>query len=76
MWILAQEKERLGSMPTAAQYGLLIKLCGSANIFSAYETMQYLKRGHERRPHAPSILIFAFAILIVAIVPNHLLPYV
>ncbi|PBK87291.1 hypothetical protein ARMGADRAFT_1034861 [Armillaria gallica] len=42
-WILAQEQERLGSMPTAAQYGLLVKLCGSANLFSAYETMRYLK---------------------------------
>ncbi|PBK87298.1 hypothetical protein ARMGADRAFT_1168654 [Armillaria gallica] len=73
MWILAQEKGRPGSMPTAAQYGLLVTLCGSANLFSAYETMQYLKRGRERRPRAPSILIFAFAILIVAIVLNHLL---
>ncbi|SJL08701.1 uncharacterized protein ARMOST_12070 [Armillaria ostoyae] len=54
MWILAQEKERTESMPTAAQYGLLVKLCGSANIFSAYETMRYLKRGRERRSQAPS----------------------
>ncbi|KAK0431175.1 hypothetical protein EV421DRAFT_196844 [Armillaria borealis] len=73
MWILAQEKERTESMPTAAQYGLLVKLCGSANIFSAYETMRYLKRGRERRSQAPSSLIFAFAILAVAIVLNHLL---
>ncbi|KAK0189956.1 hypothetical protein F5146DRAFT_1139458 [Armillaria mellea] len=47
MWILAQEKEHLGSMPTAAQYSLLVKLCGSANLLSAYETMRYLKHGHE-----------------------------
>ncbi|SJL08694.1 uncharacterized protein ARMOST_12063 [Armillaria ostoyae] len=73
MWILAQEKERTESMPTAAQYGLLVKLCGSANLFSAYETMRYLKRGRERRSQAPSSLIFAFAILVVAIVLNHLL---
>ncbi|SJL08680.1 uncharacterized protein ARMOST_12049 [Armillaria ostoyae] len=26
-------------------YGLLVKLCGAANLFSAYETMRYLKRG-------------------------------
>ncbi|SJL08692.1 uncharacterized protein ARMOST_12061 [Armillaria ostoyae] len=73
MWILAQEKERTESMPTAAQYGLLVKLCGSTNLFSAYETMQYLKRGRERRSQAPSSLIFAFAILVLAIVLNHLL---
>ncbi|KAK0189946.1 hypothetical protein F5146DRAFT_645865 [Armillaria mellea] len=73
MWILAQEKERLGSMPTAAQYGLLVKLCGSANLFSVYETVRYLKCGHERRSRAPSSLIFAFAILVLAIVLNHLL---
>ncbi|KAK0236573.1 hypothetical protein EDD85DRAFT_952539 [Armillaria nabsnona] len=73
MWILAQETKRPGSMPTAAQYGLLVKLCGSANLFSAYETMRYLKRGRERRSRAPSSLIFAFAILIVTIVLNHLL---
>ncbi|SJL08685.1 uncharacterized protein ARMOST_12054 [Armillaria ostoyae] len=73
MWILAQEKERTGSMPTAAQYGLLVKLCGSANIFSAYETMRYLKRGRERRSQAPSSLIFAFTTLVLAIVLNHLL---
>ncbi|SJL08698.1 uncharacterized protein ARMOST_12067 [Armillaria ostoyae] len=73
MWILAQEKERLGSMPTAAQYGLLVKLCGSANLSSAYETVRYLKRGHERRSQAPSSLIFAFVVLVVAIVLNHLL---
>ncbi len=36
------------------------KLCGSANIFSAYETMQYLKRGRERRSKAPTSLIFCF----------------
>ncbi|PBK70413.1 hypothetical protein ARMSODRAFT_1017958 [Armillaria solidipes] len=76
MWILAQEKECPGSMPTAAQYGLLVKLCGSANLFSAYETMRYLKRGHERRSQAPSSLIFAFTVLILAIVLNHLLSYV
>ncbi|PBK58184.1 hypothetical protein ARMSODRAFT_984049, partial [Armillaria solidipes] len=73
MWILAQEKERLGSMPTAAQYGLLVKLCGSANLFSAYEAMWYLKRGREQRSQAPSSLIFAFTILVLAIVLNHLL---
>ncbi|KAK0436623.1 hypothetical protein EV421DRAFT_2022067 [Armillaria borealis] len=75
MWILAQEKERTESMPTAAQYGLLVKLCGSANLFSAYETMRYLKRGRERRSQAPSSLIFAFAILAIAIVLNHLLSH-
>ncbi|PBK87288.1 hypothetical protein ARMGADRAFT_1034858 [Armillaria gallica] len=73
MWILAQEKERTESMPTAAQYGLLVKLCGSANIFSAYETMRYLKRGRERRSKAPSSLTFALTILVLAIVLNHLL---
>ncbi|PBK87284.1 hypothetical protein ARMGADRAFT_463416 [Armillaria gallica] len=73
MWILAQEKERPGSMPTAAQYGLLVKLCGSANLCSAYETMRYLKRGRERRSQAPSSLILAFTILILTIVLNHLL---
>ncbi|PBK70418.1 hypothetical protein ARMSODRAFT_1084036 [Armillaria solidipes] len=73
MWILAQEKERTESMPTAAQYGLLVKLCGSANIFSAYETMRYLKRGREQRPQASSSLIFALTILVLAIVLNHLL---
>ncbi|KAK0471923.1 hypothetical protein IW261DRAFT_826521 [Armillaria novae-zelandiae] len=73
MWILAQEKERTGSMPTAAQYGLLVKLCGSANIFSTYETVKYLKRGREQRSQAPSTLIFAFVVLVVAIVLNHLL---
>ncbi|KAK0196784.1 hypothetical protein F5146DRAFT_16725 [Armillaria mellea] len=61
MWILAQERECTESMPTAAQYGLLVKLCGSANIFSAYETARYLKRGRERRSQAPSSLIFAFS---------------
>ncbi|PBK86617.1 hypothetical protein ARMGADRAFT_532839 [Armillaria gallica] len=73
MWILAQEKERTGSMPTAAQYGLLVKLCGSANLFSAYETVRYLKRGRERRPQTPSILIVTLTILLLAIVLNHLL---
>ncbi|SJL08682.1 uncharacterized protein ARMOST_12051 [Armillaria ostoyae] len=73
MWILAQEKERTESMPTAAQYGLLVKLCGSANLFSAYETLRYLKRGRERRPQAPSSLIVALTILVLAIVLNHLL---
>ncbi|KAK0236580.1 hypothetical protein EDD85DRAFT_577835 [Armillaria nabsnona] len=73
MWVLAQEKERTGSMPTAAQYGLLVKLCGSANLFSAYETVRYLKRGREQRSQAPSSLIFAFTILVLAIVLNHLL---
>ncbi|KAK0186827.1 hypothetical protein F5146DRAFT_1124496 [Armillaria mellea] len=73
VWILAQETERAESMPTAAQYGLLVKLCGSANIFSAYETMRYLKRGRERRSPAPSSLIVAFTILVLAIVLNHLL---
>ncbi len=73
MWILAQEKERTGSMPTAAQYGLLVKLCGSANLFSAYEAVRYLKRGRERRPQAPSILIVTLTILLLAIVLNHLL---
>ncbi|KAK0236569.1 hypothetical protein EDD85DRAFT_937061 [Armillaria nabsnona] len=73
MWILAQEKERTESMPTAAQYGLLVKLCGSANIFSSYETMRYLKRGRERRSKAPTSLIFALTILVLAIVLNHLL---
>ncbi len=76
MWILAQEKERTESMPTAAQYGLLVKLCGSANLCSAYETMRYLKRGRERRSQAPSSLIFGFIALVVAIVLNHLLSYV
>ncbi|KAK0436621.1 hypothetical protein EV421DRAFT_1739561 [Armillaria borealis] len=73
VWILAQEKERTESMPTAAQYGLLVKLCGSANIFSAYETVRYLKRGRERRPRAPTSLIVALAILVLAILLNHLL---
>ncbi|KAK0493950.1 hypothetical protein EDD18DRAFT_1107471 [Armillaria luteobubalina] len=73
MWILAQEKERHGSMPTAAQYGLLVKLCGSANIFSAYETVRYLRRGRERRSRAPSSLIVALTILILAVVLNYLL---
>ncbi|KAK0213715.1 hypothetical protein IW262DRAFT_1467066 [Armillaria fumosa] len=73
MWILAQEKERTESMPTAAQYGLLVKLCGSANIFSAYETVQYFKRGREQRSKAPSSLTFAFAVLVLAILLNHLL---
>ncbi len=76
MWIIAQEQERLGSMPTAAQYGLLVKLCGSASLFSAYETMRYLKRGRERRSQAPSSLIFAFVVLVAAIVLSHLLSYV
>ncbi|KAK0485476.1 hypothetical protein EDD18DRAFT_1427989 [Armillaria luteobubalina] len=76
MWILAQEKEHTGSMPTAAQYGLLVKLCGSANIFSAYETVQYLKRGRERRSQAPSSMTFAFVVLVLAILLNHLLSYV
>ncbi|KAK0471932.1 hypothetical protein IW261DRAFT_827306 [Armillaria novae-zelandiae] len=73
MWILAQEKERPRSMPTPIQYGLLVKLCGAANIFSAYETVRYLKRGRERRSPVPSGLIFAFTILVLAIVLNHLL---
>ncbi|KAK0497958.1 hypothetical protein EDD18DRAFT_126171 [Armillaria luteobubalina] len=73
VWILAQEKERTGSMPTAAQYGLLVKLCGSANLFSAYETVRYLKRGRERRPRAPASLIVALIVLVLAIVLNHLL---
>ncbi|KAK0478567.1 hypothetical protein EDD18DRAFT_1337618 [Armillaria luteobubalina] len=73
MWILAQEKEHTESMPTAAQYGLLVKICGSANIFSAYETVQYLKRGREQRSKAPSSLTFAFVVLVVAILLNHLL---
>ncbi|KAK0471349.1 hypothetical protein IW261DRAFT_1612076 [Armillaria novae-zelandiae] len=73
MWILAQERECTVSMPTAAQYGLLVKLCGSANIFSAYETVQYLKRGREQRSQAPSSLIYAFAVLVFAILLNHLL---
>ncbi|KAK0236581.1 hypothetical protein EDD85DRAFT_577890 [Armillaria nabsnona] len=73
MWILAQETERTESMPTAAQYGLLVKLCGSANLFSAYETMWYLKRGRERRPRAPTNLIVALTILVLAILLNHLL---
>ncbi len=76
MWILAQEKERTGSMPTAAQYGLLVKSCGSTNLFSAYEAVRYLKRGRERRSQAPSNLTFAFTVLILAIVLNHLLSYV
>ncbi|KAK0497963.1 hypothetical protein EDD18DRAFT_126343 [Armillaria luteobubalina] len=73
MWILAQENERAESMPTAAQYGLLVKLCGSANIFSAYETARYLKRGREQRPQVPSSLTSAFVILLLAILLNHLL---
>ncbi|KAK0471933.1 hypothetical protein IW261DRAFT_1571431 [Armillaria novae-zelandiae] len=73
MWILAQEKECSESMPTAAQYGLLVKLCGSANLFSAYETVRYLKRGPERRPRAPASLIVALIVLVLAIVLNHLL---
>ncbi|KAK0213717.1 hypothetical protein IW262DRAFT_1467068 [Armillaria fumosa] len=73
MWILAQEKERTESMPTAAQYGLLVKLCGSANIVSAYETVQYLKRGRDQRSQAPSSLTFAFVVLVLAILLNHLL---
>ncbi|KAK0471930.1 hypothetical protein IW261DRAFT_827278 [Armillaria novae-zelandiae] len=73
MWIIAQENERQGSMPTAAQYGLLVKLCGSANLFSAYETMRYLKRGRERRSRAPSSLILALTILVLAIFLNYLL---
>ncbi|KAK0213730.1 hypothetical protein IW262DRAFT_327302 [Armillaria fumosa] len=73
MWIFAQEKERTGSMPTAAQYGLLVKLCGSANIFSAYETVQYLKRGREQRSQVPSSLTFAFVVLVLALLLNHLL---
>ncbi|KAK0471927.1 hypothetical protein IW261DRAFT_1611843 [Armillaria novae-zelandiae] len=73
MWILAQEKERTGSMPTAAQYGLLVKLCGSANILSAYETVQYLKRRREQRSQAPSSMTFALVVLVLAIVLNHLL---
>ncbi|KAK0462917.1 uncharacterized protein EV420DRAFT_1144895 [Desarmillaria tabescens] len=73
MWILAQEKEHASSMPTAVQYGLLVKLCGSANLFSAYETVRYLKRGRERRSTAPPSLIFALIILILVIVLNHLL---
>ncbi|KAK0484121.1 hypothetical protein EDD18DRAFT_1430172 [Armillaria luteobubalina] len=76
MWILAQEKEHTGSMPTAAQYGLLVKLCGSANIFSMYETVQYLKHGHECRSQAPSSMTFAFVVLVLAILLNHLLSYV
>ncbi|KAK0213707.1 hypothetical protein IW262DRAFT_1411075 [Armillaria fumosa] len=73
MWIHAQEKENTGSMPTAVQYGLLVKLCGSANIFSAYETVQYLKRGREQRSQVPSSLTFAFVVLVLAILLNHLL---
>ncbi|KAK0479627.1 hypothetical protein IW261DRAFT_1564283 [Armillaria novae-zelandiae] len=73
MWILAQENERQGSMPTAAQYGLLVKLCGSANLFSAYEAVRYLNRGRERRSRAPSSLIVALTILVLAITLNHLL---
>ncbi|KAK0189948.1 hypothetical protein F5146DRAFT_1201108 [Armillaria mellea] len=73
MWILAQEKERQGSMLTAAQYDLLVKVCGSANLFSAYETVRYLKRGRERRSRAPSSLIVALTILVLAIVLNHFL---
>ncbi len=76
MWILAQEKERTESMLTAAQYELLVKLCGSANLFSAYETMRYLKRGRERIYQPHSSLIFAFVVLVAAIVLNHLLSYV
>ncbi|KAK0471938.1 hypothetical protein IW261DRAFT_1666497 [Armillaria novae-zelandiae] len=73
MWIVAQENERTRSMLTAAQYGLLVKLCGSANILSAYETVQYLRRGREQRSQAPSSLTFAFVVLVVAIFLNHLL---
>ncbi|KAG7441156.1 uncharacterized protein BT62DRAFT_997358 [Guyanagaster necrorhizus] len=73
MWILAQEKVHTRSMPTAIQYGLLVKLCGSANLCSAYETVQYLKRGRERRSQAPPSLVFALIILILAIALNHLL---
>ncbi len=39
MWILVQEKERPGSMPMPAQYGLLVKLYRSTNLFSAYKTL-------------------------------------
>ncbi|KAK0213703.1 hypothetical protein IW262DRAFT_1497560 [Armillaria fumosa] len=72
MWTLAQEKERTESMPTAAQYGLLVKLCGSANFSSAYDTVQYLKRGRDQRSQAPSSLTFAFVVLVLAILLNHL----
>ncbi|KAK0460759.1 hypothetical protein IW261DRAFT_1577537 [Armillaria novae-zelandiae] len=64
---------RFAGLSAGVNYGLLVKLCRAANIFSAYETVQYLKRGRERRSPVPSGLIFAFTILVLAIVLNHLL---
>ncbi|KAJ7651401.1 hypothetical protein FB45DRAFT_997966 [Roridomyces roridus] len=73
MWVQAQMRGRVDSLPTPTQYGHLIGLCGSFGLASVYDAGKYLSRGRKARPPASTALIAAFLAALVALILNYLL---
>lgn len=64
-WLYDQSlATRQVQLPTPAQYGLLLKLCGSSNISSAWDTCRYLWASKDTAPRAPASLKRALLALI------------
>jgi hypothetical protein len=73
MWIEQQTRGRDGSLPTPAQYGHLVGLCGAFGLSSVYDAGKYLALGRKKRPSAPMALVAAFLAALVALVINYAL---
>ncbi|KAF9017728.1 hypothetical protein BDZ89DRAFT_1044955 [Hymenopellis radicata] len=58
------------SSPTPQQYSLLLKVCGSSNLYAAYETGSYLMKS-KRYPRTASTLNRAFSLLVIILLLSH-----
>lgn len=69
-WINNQNRRFQGNMPTPAQYGLILGLCGSSQFQDAFETLKYLARRRKTRPTVPTMLILALVGVIFSLSIN------
>ena len=60
-------------MPTAAQYGLIIKLCSSPSLTTIYEAVKYLSSSGSRRANASPVLLLAVAVVVLMLVISYAL---
>ena len=55
-------------MPTAIQYGLIMKLCSSPSLLTLYEAAKYLSLGRGLRAKASPMLLLAAVVVVLMLV--------
>ncbi|GJE98193.1 hypothetical protein PsYK624_144160 [Phanerochaete sordida] len=75
-WVSVHPRSQLQALPTAAQYGLVMKLCSSPSLMNLLGVGSYVRQGEKRRAHVAPLLSTATVVVCVLLALSYALSVV